>query len=271
MTEPLKFLDKIPIWAPPTEALAKASKASLPKDADPKKYAVKLLVGAIELAIAEPLEGMLVEHIDRVLDEFKVSDGPEPSDPVDLEIWEAGLFEATVKALAGDTVDVIGADALNAWFNSQSPAESLAAHVFQELMENPAILLHHAGITVKHIETLVARLDPPEQVVTAPAARPAPPAQPAPTGRRRRAASVQQSSMTKAVQLAMETLIGPGAKEADIAAVLGVSRPQALNYRTGKTLFHPTPTQMEALKPLFDAAIARLTGAWQVLEETSFQ
>ena len=50
-------------------------------------------------------------------------------------------------------------------------------------------------------------------------------------------------------------------KEGDIAAALGVSRPQANNYRHGKTVFDPTEAQIEAILCLFDNVLGKLTKA----------
>ena len=287
MTEPLRFLHLIPEWAPPIKMMERAMRAHLPKDADPRKYAVELLLGAIKLAIAEPLRDHFVKHIDDLADAFEAAEGPEPDDDIEHEIWFAGLSAELVKLLSVDVVDTIGRESTQDWISScsDSSADTLAEWTLDILVSEPAQLFNAGGVTVKHLDTLAERLTPApvsdaiikRQLKTGgdadtPLERPGDNDQPpADLLRRRRSPSVQRSSLTKAIQLALEALISPGCKEADIAAALGVSRPQAFNYRSGKTVFKPTDHQTAQLKMLYDAAISRLQMAWSNFEEAGLE
>jgi transcriptional regulator with XRE-family HTH domain len=67
------------------------------------------------------------------------------------------------------------------------------------------------------------------------------------------------TEVSKAAQRALVALADVTAlKEGDVAAALGVSRPQANNYRHGKTLLAPTDDQVKAILDLFDGVLNRL-------------
>jgi len=304
MPEPIKFKHLIPEMAGDREAIMVVARTqnqeALAGGAHPttKALAVEHILEAIRMQLKAPLTKLLTAHINAVDEEYELMEGscpaPGGADTVLHDLWRQGLFKAFGDALDGDVLSLVDPEALGDWILEEQPVEDLVDLILANI-QDPANALAKCGITKEDVASLIvpAPIGEPRGVTAAVAAErevlgvksmsspefklPTLP----PGGKlvpgvhqgatRKRAPKLDgPTPVTAAAAAALTALIDHSAyKEADVAAALGVSRTQALNYRTGKTLWEPSDEQMAALRRLFAEAFVQLSmpldeleGAW---------
>jgi len=308
MPEPIKFKHLIAEMAGGRDAIMAVAREqnaeALAKGAAPttKALAVEHILEAIRMQVSKPLTKLFKAHMCAVEDEYELVEGPNPGDDNEsAETWWSGIRTALSDALDGETLELIGVDDLADWIIEDEPVEALVTLILEKGIKDPANALAKCGITKEDITSLITpslmaaprgthgspELDADAAKLEAMGEDPGPTIEALtidvvdvgsqtmniPVGRatRKRAPKIDgPTPVTAAAAAALTALIDHSAyKEADVAAALGVSRTQALNYRTGKTLWEPSDAQMGALRELFDAALAKLRlplgeleGAW---------
>ena len=295
----LKIFDQIASWTTgPDVILAMAERrlvASMTEHhltARPldRKFVVETIVASIQAHIAYPLEEAMAAEINSVTDVYELTEGPPPDDDCDLLLWSAGCEARMMEALQGDTIELLSKDEVERWVKSNDDYEILSKSLLLALCVKPARLFEQAGITVADIEALAKKLgaasssnpggdhvdetsrsadiDAPPSKLPMTSAE----AEAFHTGKRQRSPTVLKSAYTDAARALLEVLIAKTRiTDQDVADAVGVSRPQAYNYRMGKTKWSPTPVQRKAMENLIYNLTEALTGAWGAIERESQQ
>ena len=291
----MKFLDKIPAMTGGRDAILKrARELWAPGDAPAKKrakMAVETVLAAIRDNLRAPLVALIDRHVQAIEDGYVLEEGEAPAygdiSPAALDWW-TGLYEAQ-EAAAGDAAKMLGTEAFRKWVRSDEPAETLADALIAKPIEDVARTLSVCGVTQEDIEALsqsgaasvqvrAAQVRDAQVRAVAEEATGAnaggnhvTPAEEAPAvaattaeaparAPRKRSASVEASAVTAAARDLL-VVLADYAKDAEVAGALEVSRAQVINYRQGKTLFAPSPKQMDAIEALVATMTSRLAGA----------
>jgi hypothetical protein len=242
----------------PTKGLHQKTRARL---------AVETILAAIKDRLRAPLEALLEAHVQAVEDEYVLmeGDGPDDGDTSDSVLeWWRGLYEAQNIGLSGEVAGVLGVEAVDKWVRRGGEVAELVDALLNAPVKDTARALAVVGITEEDIASLVVGTTSPAAPAAAAAAEkaetPAAPKEP-----RKRALKIDGPNLvTTAAQAALVALC-ESVTDAQIADALGVSRPQAINYRKGVTLLAPSADQLGALTALFDTAIDRLATAFGAL------
>lgn len=294
MTEPLKFLHRIPAWTGGKEAIFAAARQALADgyakpaaDATRKvwqKWAVNLIVHAIKAQLREPLEHAIERHLAAVEEEHILLEGDAPAveDPA-FEEWNRLLNEATEKSFQGDMLTIISSQALKSWIYSDKPTSNLVDLLLAMAVQDTGNAFSRLEIKPGDIDSLIPT--PLEAVISKTHGSPeldsdaeklkALGADPGPTladlefpPARRRAPSIE--SPTPYTEAAKGCLIAlrdhTKVKDEVVAKALGVSRGSVIGYREGKTLWSPTPEQDKALHDLMQKEIDELTASLEALK-----
>lgn len=255
----LSFKDQIVAMTGGREAiLATARLAAPPKT---KKEATAQVLAAIRVRLREPITALIDARVQGVEDLYEVMEGEAPEGEV-ANAWWAGLHAAVLEALRGDITDTIGEMAVREWAVVGDETEVLVTRILERGIADPAYAISKCGITPEDIKALVGTDAPPEAEVTEVESAPAQ------TRKRTRAPSLDRPTpISEAARAVLQALIDHSSlKEAEIAEALGVSRPQANNYRNGKTVWEPSDEQTTKLGGLVALACSRLTEPWNQLE-----
>ena len=272
MTEPLKFTDKLPTLAGGREAImmhARALWEEKPPGATMNakaraKYAVAVILEAIQDNVRKPLTDLIDAHVQIVEDEYVLFEGEAPPDDTSAEgtEWWLGLYAAQDRSLSGDVERMVGLAALMKWVRGNDDTGSLVELILAKPIEDTARALSACGITPEDVTALAATGPAPAPVADEGVA---PTEAAAPTRTRRRSPSISgPTPVTEAAKVLLETL-AEHVKDADVAEALEVSRSQVVNYRRGTTLFAPDALQIKKLETLVKTAVARLEGAFGAL------
>lgn len=264
MPEPIKFKHLIAEMAGGREAIMMVARAqnqaALAGGAHPttKALAVEHILEAIRMQLKEPLVKMFTEHVNAASDEYELMEGTV-EEAADQKAWWEGEKLAVAAALGGETLELVGAVALTDWNEKGESVEDLVDLILANI-KDPANALAKCGITKEDVASLIAPAPIEEPPGVAGVDHPEEPTATEPKATRKRQPKIDgPSPVTTAAAAALTALIDHSAyKEADVAAALGVSRTQALNYRTGKTLWEPSDEQMAALDALFEQALDKL-------------
>jgi hypothetical protein len=251
-----------------THAITKAADASKIPRADVQRHVIDTVIAAARQIVEAPLSELIDAHSEAVEDEYALLEGDPPEDEAGLADWLKYLADFAAPTFNGEVKSVIGPEALGAWLHDpKADGFDLAQLLVSSPVENPAAELKVLGVTTADLErlttTILENRMPPQK-----AAAPARDEPKAPAAPRKRAPSVDSpNAVTEATRNALVALSElTSLKEGDIASALGVSRPQANNYRHGKTLLAPTDEQAANLLGLFDDVIGKLRAAREALD-----
>ena len=259
----LKIFDQIASWATGPNVILAMAEHRLVGQTPDRKLIVEAIVTSIQAHIAYPLEEAVAAEINSVTDVYELTEGPPPDDDCDLLMWSKEEVER--------------------WVKSDDDYESLSTSLLLALCAKPARLFELAGITVADIEALALKLEASSSnpggghvnettaadIDTSPSKLPmtSTEAEAFHTGKRQRSPTVLKSAYTDAARALLEVLIAKTRiTDQDVADAVGVSRPQAYNYRAGKTKWSPTPAQLEAVKGLVHGVIGALEDVWGHVE-----
>ena len=270
MTEPLKFLADVPAMTGGKAAIMAAARAlkadgrlKTPKPGEShaawSKAAVGLVVEAIRDQLRAPLEKTFEAHLSRLESEYVLFEGEPPEDPgPEADAWNEGLNKTTFESLIGELKDIISAETLQAWIESDAPTSDLIEKILEHAVEDVGNAFDQLGIKPEDVESLITGIAPPAD---------------GQNGRRRRSASLDgPTPLTEAARAALTALhVNSVIKDVDVATALGVSRASVIGYREGKTLFSPSDEQISALNGLFDQAVKPLTDALNSLTKASIE
>lgn len=286
MTEPLKFFDKVPVLAGGRDAIMTRARelwTKAPPAADMKakargKYAVSVILEAIQDNLRESLAVLIDAHVQAVEEEYVLMEGDAPADGDTSQPaldWWTGLYEAQDLALAGDTMKMAGDKAVKKWVRSDAETSALVALILAKPVENTTRALSVCGVTPEDISALAGTGAEPEAAgAETEGGEPCNPtseasgavatvtggAAPARAPRRRAPRLEGPTPVTEAAKHLLE-VAADHVKDADLAEALGVSRAQVINYRRGSTLFSPDAGQLERLDALIHSAAQRLETA----------
>lgn len=267
MTEPLKFIGKIPAMTGGRETIMLVAHelwrgvptTEAPTQKERAKAAVETILAAIKSLARAPLATLIDKHVQIVEDEFVLMEGdaPDDGDTSDAALeWWALFYEAQIASLAGDATLMVGAEAVSKWVRGSDETTVLVDLILAKPVEDTAHALTACGIAqgdVAELATLGVEPQPSAEVRTEP--------QPSAEVRapRRRAPKIDgPNGVTAAAQRALTVLSDHGVKDVEVAAAIGVSRTQVISYRKGATLLAPSPDQMSALTALFASVVDRL-------------
>lgn len=279
----LKIFDQIASWATGPNVILAMAEHRLVGQTPDRKLIVEAIVTSIQAHIAYPLEEAVAAEINSVTDVYELTEGPPPDDDCDLLMWSAGCEGVMMEALQGDAIELLSKEEVERWVKSDDDYESLSTSLLLALCAKPARLFELAGITVADIEALALKLEASSSnpggghvnettaadIDTSPSKLPmtSTEAEAFHTGKRQRSPTVLKSAYTDAARALLEVLIAKTRiTDQDVADAVGVSRPQAYNYRAGKTKWSPTPAQLEAVKGLVHGVIGALEDVWGHVE-----
>lgn len=292
MVQPLKFKDAMLLEIPEpaallatlSEAVRTTHRATQAGDASqiPLQMVIKHVLSTlgeiVKAEVRQPLIDMFDAHLQAVEEEYELLEGECPEYPEPLHNWWRGLFDAQIESLTGDATNILGADAVRKLVEDDAStvdivdailAKPIVAH--EEMLVKLGLTLEditpivqgiHSnwGATDKALEDFAEELQSRSPEIAANL----PEAAPRPRGIRQRSVA---SPTTEAARAMIEALCEhSGAKEADIAEALGVSRPQINNYRHGKTALEPSEAQVEGLLALARRHAGALTDACGAFE-----
>ena len=279
----LKIFDQIASWTTGPNVILAMAEHRLVGQTPDRKLIVEAIVTSIQAHIAYPLEEAVAAEINSVTDVYELTEGPPPDDDCDLLMWSAGCEGVMMEALQGDVIELLGKEEVKRWVKSDDDYEILSKSLLLALCAKPARLFELAGITVADIEALALKLEASSSnpggghvnettaadIDTSPSKLPmtSTEAEAFHTGKRQRSPTVLKSAYTDAARALLEVLIAKTRiTDQDVADAVGVSRPQAYNYRAGKTKWSPTPAQLEAVKGLVHGVIGALEDVWGHVE-----
>lgn len=260
------------------------------------KHVLSTLGEIVKAEVRQPLIDMFDAHLQAVEEEYELLEGECPDHPEGLEndlgAWWRGLFDAQIESLTGDATSILGADAVRKLVEDDASTVDIVDAILAKPIVAHEEMLVKLNLTLEDITPIVqgihrnwnsaggviqVDLGPPspeiEALVTELNASTVPAVvipqrstdeAPKPRGMRQKSVA---SPTTEAARAMIEALCEhSGAKEADIAEALGVSRPQINNYRHGKTALEPSETQVAGLLTLARKHVSALDLAAQAFE-----
>lgn len=286
-----------------THRITQAADASKISDASARAHVDKVLSTVVPDLLGASVAELLDTHLTAVGEEYELFNGECPAEEAAAHVWQKELLRTILESLKGEVESVIGPQVLSAMVYQQCAIDELARAIVSKPIEDFGRAWEALGIgdDVQRSLAIHARQLPPREDAAAEEADvpddyltpevkmsdlpntetnadgpdiPHSPkdnrakAQAAKAKRKRAARSAgEPNPISHAAQELLEAILEhTGVSEAGLAEKLGMSRTQMNNYRTGYTVWRPTPEQTRAMRLYVDEVTASIGSAMAELE-----